>query len=447
MTRTASTQASRLDPATELGEAGVRELMVAREIVHAFLTAERPEEVYQFALNRVSPLVGAAFACVFVVDDRSELMRLAAVYNWPQRYARFLEEIRVRLGFGPSGQAAAGRRTIEVPDVFADPDLEDWQDVAMELGFRSLVALPLQSGSAVAGAVAFYFTEAGSVTQDKRNLLRMVADQMAATAEKARLIEDLRRANAALVVSNEALERQYAEAVDARRLKDEFLSNISHELRTPLTAVMGYISLMQEGVAGPITSEQQQTLAQVSSASEHLLGLVGDLLELTALKHGAAAVHATDIDPRVPLRDVVAQTTGRREAVALEVAEPEDPPRMHSDGRKIARILGALLGNAYKFTEAGMVRVSLQVSGGRATYMVEDTGIGIPAEAQRFVFDEFRQVDGTMTRRYGGSGLGLALARRLAQLLGGDIVVHSAPGAGSCFRVDLPMTYGTFPQS
>lgn len=226
---------------------GVRELIAVREIVHAFLTADRPEDVFQFALDRVSPIVGASFACVYLIDGASELMRLGAVHNWPAQFSPFLGEMRVRLGFGPSGEAASERRTIEVADVFADPSLEDWQEVATELGFRSLVALPLQTGQAVLGTVTFYFADPHALTNDTRSLLRMVADQMAATAEKARLIEELRRANGALVESNAELERQYVALLEARRIKDEFLSNISHELRTPLTAVIGYISLMQEG--------------------------------------------------------------------------------------------------------------------------------------------------------------------------------------------------------
>ena len=158
--------------------------MAVREVIHAFLTADRPEEVYQFALERVSPLVGATFASVYLVDGASELMRLGAAYNWPQRFRPWLGEARVRLGFGPSGEAASERRTIEVADVFADNDLEDWQEVASELGFRSLIALPLQTGSKVLGAVTFYFADAESFSSEKRGLLRIVADQMAATAEK-----------------------------------------------------------------------------------------------------------------------------------------------------------------------------------------------------------------------------------------------------------------------
>jgi signal transduction histidine kinase len=431
---------------------GVRELIAVREIVHAFLTADRPEDVFQFALDRVSPLVGASFACVYLIDGASELMRLGAVHNWPAQYSPFLGEMRVRLGFGPSGEAASERRTIEVSDVFADPSLEDWQEVATELGFRSLVALPLQTGQAVLGTVTFYFSDAHALTTDTRSLLRMVADQMAATAEKARLIEELRRANAALVESNAELERQYVALLEARRIKDEFLSNISHELRTPLTAVIGYISLMQEGLAGPITDEQQKTLGQVKNASEQLLGLIGDLLELTTLKRGGLEVVVSGFDPREPLDMAMQNTQGRADEVELRVVEQrrtesgdaDHPPParvMWSDKKKIAKILASLLSNAYKFTHAGEVRVDLEVLEDRVIYSVHDTGIGIPPEAQRFVFDEFRQVDGSLTRRYGGSGLGLALARRLARLLGGDIVLVSTPSVGSTFRVEIPLAY------
>lgn len=431
---------------------GIRELIAVREIVHAFLTADRPEDVFQFALDRVSPLVGASFACVYLIDGASELMRLGAVHNWPAQFSPFLGEMRVRLGFGPSGEAASERRAIEVADVFADPSLEDWQEVAAELGFRSLVALPLQTGQAVLGAVTFYFADPHALTTETRSLLRMVADQMAATAEKARLIEELRRANGALIESNSELERQYVALLEARRIKDEFLSNISHELRTPLTAVIGYISLMQEGLAGPINDEQQKTLGQVKTASEQLLGLIGDLLELTTLKRGGLEVIVSGFDPREPIQMAIASSHGRPESVELRVIEARRddsgdgehaPPArvMWSDRKKIAKILASLLGNAYKFTHEGEVRVELEVLEDRVIYSVQDSGIGIPPEAQRVVFDEFRQVDGSMTRRYGGSGLGLALARRLARLLGGDIVLVSTPAFGSTFRVEIPLAY------
>jgi len=424
--------------------------MAVREIVSAFLTADRPEDVYQFALARVSPLVGASFACVYLLDGDSELMRLAAVHNWPERFAPFLGEMRVRVGFGPSGKAASDRRPIEVADVFADPALEDWQEVAEELGFRALVALPLQTTQGVHGTVTFYFEREGDFSAGAQQLLRTVADQMAATAEKAALIEDLRRANAHLAESNVTLERQNEALIEARRVKDEFLANISHELRTPLTAVIGYISLMQEGLAGPVTDEQQNTLTQVKGASEQLLGLIDDLLELTTLKRGGMELEWSEFDPREPLREAIAQSRAPADGVTLEVREQDPLPLLRSDRKRIVKLLATLLDNAYKFTREGTVRAAVMLreqAGGAGSphivYQVEDTGIGIPPEAQELIFEEFRQVDGSLTREHGGSGLGLALARRLARLLGGEIRLTSEPGAGARFEVELPL--GTSP--
>ncbi|MEO5817480.1 MAG: GAF domain-containing sensor histidine kinase [Gemmatimonadaceae bacterium] len=441
MTRITPLSSDRFRTASETTESGLRELIAIREIVHAFLTADRPEEVFQFALDRVSPLVGASFACVYLIDGASELMRLAAVHNWPERFTPFLGEMRVRLGFGPSGEAAAERRVIEVPDVTSDPSLEDWAEVANELGFRAIVALPLQTGDGVLGAVAFYFERAGTISAETRSLLRMVADQMAATAQKARLIDDLRRANAALIETNAELEAQYVALLEARRVKDEFLANISHELRTPLTAVMGYLSLMDEGLAGPVTPEQRKTLAQVKTSSHHLLDLIGDLLELTTLKRGGIEAVMSAFDIRDPLHDAITATRGRADGVALRVSEPESPVMMVSDRRKIAKLLVALLSNAYKFTSSGEVRVSVSTRNDRVVYRVVDTGIGIPEAMQNLVFEEFRQVDGSSTRKFGGSGLGLSLAQRLAHLLGGEIYLESALGEGSTFRVELPIEH------
>jgi signal transduction histidine kinase len=424
----------------EHADVGVRELIAVREITQAFLTAKRPVDVYHVALHRVTPLVGAAFACVYLVDGDSELMSLAAVHNWPERYSRFLGDMKVRLGAGPSGTAARERRAIEVPDVFADPSLQDWQEVATELGFKSLVALPLQTGDDVLGAVTFYFSKAGFVTADSRGLLRVVADQMAATAEKARLIEDLSRTNGALHQTNAELEKQFVALLEARRLQDEFLSNVSHELRTPLTAVLGYLLLMEEGLAGPLTKEQLDTLGQVKTSSEKLLELIGDLLDLTALKRNEVQVHVTEFDARDAVREAVARTSGQT-AIPLIIDDTPVLPMMCSDRTKVTRLVSALLSNAYKFTERGEIHVSVTNIGSRMIFRVTDTGIGIATEAQEFVFDEFRQEDGSATRRYGGSGLGLSIARRLARTLGGDVTMSSEKGKGSTFKVELPVSY------
>jgi len=420
-------------------DVGLHELMAVREIARAFLTADRPEDVYQIALDRVTPLVGATFACVYLIDEESELMRLAAAHNWPERYARFLGQMRVRLGFGPSGEAASERRTIEVPDLFADPTLEDWQEVATELGFRSFAALPLQTPQAVHGTVTFYFASAKPANGGTRQLMRTVADQMAATAEKARLIQELRRANAGLTASNTKLERQYAEIVEARRVKDEFLTNVTHELRTPLTTVMGYISLLQEGLGGPVTPEQQAALRDVKQASEHVVGLIDDLLDLTALKRGGVESTLADVDPRDPLRDALATAKGKCDLVALEIDEPHIVPLAKTDRRAVGKALKALIENAFKVTRQGIVRVSVDVIAERVVYTIEDKGVGISLERQDVVPTEFRQADDGFSREFGGSGLSLSLARRFAQLVQGDVTLASSSAAGSTFELSVPL--------
>ena len=147
----------------------------------------------------------------------------------------------------------------------------------------------------------------------------------------------------------------------------------------------------------------------------------------------------SEFDPREPLRAAIKACTGRRQSVALVVEDDVKLPRMRSDIRKIARLLAAVVANAFKFTERGEVRVTVWCEGSSIVYRVSDTGAGISPAAQRFIFEEFRQEDGSATRRYGGSGLGLALARRLAMVLGGDIALSSERGKGSTFEVELPI--------
>ena len=169
-----------------------------RDLTHSLLRAERADEAFQFALDRTCPVVGASLGSVFLLDGASELMRLVAAHAWPDRWRPWLGEMRVRVGYGPSGEAVSERRVIEVPDVFADTGLEDWQEVATELGFRALVALPLVTNAGVEGAATFYFAQPGVPDARIRGLLRAAADVMAAIAEKSTLQDRLRRAEAAL---------------------------------------------------------------------------------------------------------------------------------------------------------------------------------------------------------------------------------------------------------
>ncbi|HVZ48575.1 MAG TPA: GAF domain-containing protein [Gemmatimonadaceae bacterium] len=375
-------------PGEALAEAaGQREMLAVREVVHAFLNADRPQEALQFALDRVAPVVGASLASVYLVDGASELMRLVAAHNWPDRLRPWLADVRVRVGFGPSGEAASERRVIEVPDIFADPDLEDWQDVARELGFRALVALPLQVGPVVLGAVAFYFADWEEFTPERRGLLRLVADLMAAAAEKSRLLDRVRRGEAAAVEALTELDRQYVAVATARREGRAFVDRAAAVLRPALDALGG----------GP----------EVVAART----VIDDLVLLADIEEGVAAVAAEAFDPRVPLREALHDIAP--EGAGLPVVAEEPPhelPPFRSDREKVTLLLARLLARAvrHRGTE---VRVALRVVGAHAEYRM-------PGRA--------------------GDDLGWQLAEAVADLLGGAVEAIAADGVETVV-VSLPL--------
>jgi GAF domain-containing protein len=160
---------------------------IARQVAEAYRTASSAVEVYRVALTRITPIVGASFASVFLRDDDDPgLLRLACAHNWPQASARYLGEMRIREGRGPTGRAVRTGRPVEVSDVFQDPALRDWRDPARELGFVSMTSLPLAVEGRVLGALSFYFRERQVFDDHARGLLGVVAGQLAATAERAR---------------------------------------------------------------------------------------------------------------------------------------------------------------------------------------------------------------------------------------------------------------------
>lgn len=424
-------------------DTALRELQAARDIAQAFLTADRPVEVYRIALERVARLVGAAFGVVFLRADDPELLRPVAAYNWPSAYGGYLAEMRVRVGNGPTGQAVAEGRVVEVYDVFADDALADWWEAAREMGYASSVAVPLRAAGETVGAVTFYFRAPEQLGESDRSLLRLVADQLSATAEKAHLIEDLRRANDQLREQNVELEARYREAEEGRRIKSEFLANVSHELRTPLTAILGYAYLLREGLSGELGPEQTAAVEKMADAGAALMGLINDLLDLTHLKLGRTMLEPEACDAATLARTALEVVPHPQNGVEIVAELPEGTAPLQTDPAPLVRILRNLVSNAVKFTARGTITLRIRSETddeGRqwTAWSVEDTGIGIAAEDQEHIFAEFRQVDGSTTRRYGGTGLGLALSRGLARRLGGDVTVRSTMGEGSAFELRIP---------
>lgn len=252
----------------------------------------------------------------------------------------------------------------------------------------------------------------------------------------------LRRISAELEERNAVLEMKNEEIARADRLKTEFLNNVSHELRTPLHAVIGYAELIFSGGYGPTNDLQRHGAAGIVKRGEDLLGLINNLLDLSRMEAGRMEVVLDKFQPHeVALKPI--ETTRmlvrKKNKLKVELVCTDPPGVVTGDEDMYTRILMNLLGNASRFTEEGTITVTIRRAGDTFVTAVSDTGIGIPQQDLKLIFDEFRQVDGSTTRQFGGSGLGLAICKKLCDLLGGDISVSSRVGQGTTFYVTLPI--------
>ncbi len=240
----------------------------------------------------------------------------------------------------------------------------------------------------------------------------------------------------------------------ASRAKSEFLANMSHEIRTPLTVMLGFADFLgDESAYPPNGPPRAEVLATIKGAGEHLLTILNDILDLSKIE--ADRVHVEQVETRVhdlarDVRRLFAPHAAAKGVVVEVVVADGVPSRISSDPTRLRQILMNLMGNAIKFTNAGSVRLGLATAGepGAPTLVfdVEDTGVGITAEQAHLLFTPFGQADTSVTRKFGGTGLGLTISRRLAHLMGGSLTLfRTGPGEGSCFRVELPLHEVTEP--
>jgi signal transduction histidine kinase len=301
-------------------------------------------------------------------------------------------------------QAGARPITKAVPEVSIGPML-----IAPLMAHNSLIG-----GLAVArepGAAAF--------TDEERERLRLIADHAALALWKADLLEQARSADAA---------------------KGRFLATISHELRTPLTALTGYEELLVDEVLGPISEPQRDVLERMRSVTHHLTAMIEDVLAYSSLEMGHEVVRPTEFLLVDLIRAVaaVAEPLAKQKNISFEFEIEDEKLRVTTDIDRARQILINLAGNAVKFTDKGGVTVRACAAADEIRVAVRDSGIGIPTIQQRQLFKPFAQVDTGLTRRHGGTGLGLYISSQLAKLLGGRIELQSELGQGATFTLVLP---------
>jgi len=350
------------------------------------------------------------------------------------------------------GEGLSGRVVQTATPVLVDDYLEEYRDspflqAVREAGVRSVLGVPLRGQGSVIGTLLVQSRTPKKFREDDRQLLSALADQAAIAIQNATLYEQVRRHAEDLEAKVEARTRELQEAnrrlEDASRHKSEFLANMSHELRTPLNAIIGFTRLVMRRAQDVLPARQYENLEKILISAEHLLGLINDILDLSKIEAGRMEVCAgtVDLDAVIDgcLRTVEPMVKSERVRLQKQVATELLP--LWTDEEKLKQVIINLLSNAIKFTDAGTVTVTARPESGTVAIAVADTGIGIPENALELIFEEFRQVDSSSTRKHGGTGLGLSISRHFARLLGGDITVKSTLGVGSTFTMRLPLRY------
>jgi PAS domain S-box-containing protein len=281
----------------------------------------------------------------------------------------------------------------------------------------------------------------GSSGEGEDFVYSAIVHDLSRRVENERRIEEFAQG---LEASNRRLEELNAQLEEASRLKSEFLANTSHELRTPLNGMIGFLQLVLDGMCDS-PEEERDFQRQALECSRHLLGLINDVLDIAKIEAGKLSLEITPVDASAVFDEVYTLTHVQAAQKGIRLTF-EPPPvgdfRVRGDFGKTKQILLNLVGNSLKFTPKGSitVRVVPHVDLGHCMFEVEDTGIGIPADRQKAIFDKFTQADGSTTRRYGGTGLGLAITRSLVELMGGIIGVQSdGPGHGTRMYFSLPV--------
>jgi GAF domain-containing protein len=406
----------------------VGQLTALGEVGRAVSSTLDLDTVLSTIVSRAIQLSGTDGGSVYEYSEATEEFSLRASRDLPEAYVEQVQDTRPRKGEGAVGRVAQTREPVQIADI-SDPAAYESRvrNMLLQAGLRALLAVPLIAEDQLVGALIVMRRRSGTFAEEEVALLQTFATQSALAIQNARLFREIEQKSRQLEVASQH--------------KSEFLANMSHELRTPLNAIIGFSEVLSEKMFGELNDKQEEYSKDIHASGQHLLSLINDILDLSKIEAGRMELELSDFHLPTALDSaltLVRERAGRR-GIALQINVDERLGEIQADERKVRQVVLNLLSNAIKFTpEGGRIEVAATSKDRLIEVSVSDTGVGIAAEDQEAVFEEFRQV-GTADKKVEGTGLGLTLCRKFVELHGGKIWVKSELGKGSTFTFTIPV--------
>jgi len=468
-----------LKDTTQRFEEKVRELSVVRRIGESLKYTREVRKVFEVIIDTIIDETNAENCSLMLLNREAGELTVRAARGQAETVSSYYHTARkdartFKIGEGVAGWVALHGEPIYIPEISTGkvvrlypeldengeplplPDLPQAQFVSTQKSARpigSMLCVPMVIDKEIVGVVNMSHPLRNAFSGEDQRLMTIITDQVAIALNNVQVFDDVQRMNEVLEdevgkatnrlkEANSELRLANEEIQAANELKSQFLAHMSHELRTPLNAIIGFSEIMEDQTFGPTNEKQGRYIHNILTSSRHLLELINDILDLAKVESGKMEL---TLD-RFLLSDCLAQVVdvvrplAQNKEIQLDMnLDPAIRPLLADEGR-FRQILYNLLSNAIKFTpDEGQVHVGgTQATDGTVQVSVKDTGIGISAEHQELIFSEFRQVDNSYSRKYEGTGLGLALTRKLVELHDGRIWVESEVGDGSTFSFVIP---------